>query len=218
MKAIILLGAPGAGKGTAAEDLRKQTDFQHVSTGDMLREAVKSGSAVGERAKSYMEAGTLVPDEVIVDIVKERMDRDGPDAKYMFDGFPRTMKQAQMLDQVLDEHGADLTHVLLLEITEDVVLDRIAGRRICKSCGAVYHVSQLTPGQACDQCGGELYQRPDDNEETVRKRLQVFRDQTSSLIDYYEQKGVLHRVDANRTPEEVQADLLGLIRESTAGL
>jgi adenylate kinase len=176
----------------------------------MLREAVKAERPVGLEAKSYMEAGELVPDDVILRIVEERLDQGPDDAKYMFDGFPRTMEQAQGLDAVLQEAGSEVTHVFLLSVPEDVLVDRLSGRRICRSCGAVYHVRNIPPKKegVCDACGGELYQRPDDNEDTVRNRLSVFKKQTESLIEYYRDKNVLVEIDAARHRQETQQDIL----------
>lgn len=216
MQAIILLGAPGAGKGTVAATLTEATDFRHVSTGDMLREAVKSGSEVGRKAQSYMEAGTLVPDDVIIGIVRERLEAGRPDDRYMFDGFPRTLEQARLLDEALEALNGELKAVFLLEVPEDVLVDRISGRRICRNCGAVYHARNLPPKQegVCDQCGGELYQRPDDNEETVRNRLSVYSEQTAPLIDYYEQRNLLARVDAARDKHATRDAITALLAES----
>ena len=198
MEAIILLGAPGAGKGTVAEDIKANITFSHVSTGDMLRAAVKAGSPVGLQAKTYMDKGELVPDEVIVNLVKELLDAGSESAKYMFDGFPRTPNQARLLDEVLAKNRSKISHVFLLEVARDVLVMRISGRRICRKCGAVYHVKNIRPkvDGVCDQCGGELYQRPDDNEVTVANRLDVFENQTASLINYYDEKKVLRRVDS----------------------
>ena len=198
MEAIILLGAPGAGKGTVAEDIKSNIAFSHVSTGDMLRAAVKAGSPVGLQAKTYMDKGELVPDEVIVGLVKELLDRGPSDAKYMFDGFPRTPNQARLLDEALAKLHSRIAHVFLLEVARDVLIMRISGRRVCRKCGAVYHVKNIRPKVegVCDQCGGELYQRPDDNEATVANRLDVFENQTASLISYYDEKKILRRVDS----------------------
>ena len=206
MQATILLGAPGAGKGTIAEMLVQSTDYRHVSTGDMLREAVKEGTETGKTARSYMEAGELVPDDVILGIVRERLQKEGEEAKILFDGFPRTPEQARLLDEVLDGLGGELTRVFLLEVPREVVVDRLSGRRICRQCGAVYHVRNIPPRVegVCDKCGGELYQRPDDNEETVRNRLDVFKRQTERLIGYYEEQGKLQRVAADRGKDETE--------------
>lgn len=210
MEAIILLGAPGAGKGTVAEALVKKTDLQHVSTGDMLRAAVKSGTEVGNKARSFMEAGELVPDDIIVGIVRERLEAGADDERVMFDGFPRTLEQARLLDEAIQDLKGYLTHVFLLEVPKDILVQRISGRRICRQCGAVYHVPNLPPVKEgiCDKCGGELYQRPDDNEETVLNRLKVFEEQTAALINYYEQQGILVRVDAARTADATRDAVL----------
>jgi adenylate kinase len=199
VNAIILLGAPGAGKGTVAEGIRAATPYIHVSTGDMLREAVKAGRPVGLEAKAYMEKGELVPDELILRIVQERMDAGPRDALYMFDGFPRTTNQAELLDKVMAGYGGRVTHVFLLEVPRSTLISRLSGRRVCRKCGAVYHAINMPPKVAgvCDQCGGELYQRPDDNEATVANRLDVFEKQTASLVDYYAAKNILVRVDSS---------------------
>ena len=211
MKAIILLGAPGAGKGTLSEGVRAATDYIHVSTGDMLRAAVKAGSATGLEAKSYMEKGELVPDDVILRIVGERLAQGKSTDKYMFDGFPRTPEQARALDATLEKLGATLGQVFLLEVPTPVIVSRLSGRRICRGCGAVYHLTNIPPKVAgvCDQCGGrDLYQRPDDSEATVLNRLEVYQRQTASLIDFYEQKGILVRINAGTTPQEATAEML----------
>ena len=210
MKAIILLGAPGAGKGTLAEGIRSQTDFIHVSTGDMLRAAIKAGRETGLEAKSYMEKGELVPDDLIMRIVGERLSQGQDTDQYMFDGFPRTSEQARLLDETLEKSGAKVNQVFLLEVPTDVIVSRLSGRRICKGCGAVYHVTNIPPKVegVCDQCGGELYQRPDDSEETVLNRLGVYEKQTASLIDFYEKKGVLIRINAGTNPQAATAELM----------
>ena len=210
MKAIILLGAPGAGKGTLAEGVKNATTFLHVSTGDMLRAAIKAGSPTGLEAKAFMEKGELVPDDVILRIVGERLAQGRPDDQYMFDGFPRTLEQARQLDAVLAKLGGAVDQVFLLEVPTPVIVSRLSGRRICKSCGAVYHVTNIPSKVAgiCDQCGGPLYQRPDDSEATVLNRLEVYQRQTASLIDFYEKKGVLVRVNAGTNPQAATAELL----------
>ena len=210
MKAIILLGAPGAGKGTLAEGVRSATAYLHVSTGDMLRSAIKAGSKTGLEAKAFMEKGELVPDAVIMRIVGERLSQGQPADKYMFDGFPRTLEQARQLDETLAKLGAAVNQVFLLEVPTPVIVSRLSGRRICKGCGAVYHVTNI-PSKVegiCDQCGGALYQRPDDSEATVLNRLEVYQRQTASLIDFYEQKGVLVRVNAGTNPQAATTELL----------
>ena len=210
MKAIILLGAPGAGKGTLAEGVKTATDYLHVSTGDMLRAAIKAGSATGLEAKAYMEKGELVPDDVILRIVGERLAQGRSDDKYMFDGFPRTLAQARQLDVTLGKLGAAVNQVFLLEVPTPVIVSRLSGRRICKGCGAVYHVTNIPSKVAgvCDQCGGALYQRPDDSEATVLNRLEVYQRQTASLVDFYEKKGVLVRINAGTNPQAATAELM----------
>jgi adenylate kinase len=197
MEVVILLGAPGAGKGTVAESLTGATGLQHLSTGDMLREAVKQGHPIGLQARAYMEKGELVPDAVILGLVSDRLARGGAAARYLFDGYPRTLAQAEMLDHVLRERGGRVAGVFLLEVPRDIIVSRIAGRRVCRGCGAVYHVKNIPPRAegVCDRCGGALYQRPDDNEATVANRLDVYERQTSALIEYYRRRGVLTAVD-----------------------
>jgi adenylate kinase len=196
MQTIILLGAPGAGKGTIAETLKARTAFQHVSTGDMLREAVKQGRPVGLEAKAYMDRGALVPDDVILRLVEDRVAAGGADARYMFDGFPRTIAQADRLGAIVEGRGGHITHVFLLDVPRAVLVERLSGRRVCRACGAVFHVKNIPPRVAgvCDRCQGELYQRADDNEATVNNRLDVYEKQTASLIAYYEGKGLLVRI------------------------
>ena len=210
MKAIILLGAPGAGKGTLAEGVKNATSFIHVSTGDMMRAAIKAGSPTGLEAKAFMEKGELVPDDVILRIVGERLSQGQPSDKYMFDGFPRTLEQARQLDEILAKLGAAINQVFLLEVPTPVIVSRLSGRRICKGCGAVYHVTNIPSKKegVCDQCGGVLYQRPDDSEATVLNRLEVYQRQTASLIDFYERKGVLVRINAGTNPQAATAELM----------
>lgn len=209
MKAIILLGAPGAGKGTAAEILREQTGYRHVSTGDMLRAAVKAGTPVGLQAKAFMDRGELVPDGVILGIVKERMTQDGAGACYMFDGFPRTQEQAKALDALVAEVGGVLQAVFLLDVPRDIILRRLTGRRVCRQCGAVYNVNTMPTRVAgqCDKCGGETYQRADDQEATILNRLDVYARQTESLIAYYREHKLLVNVPAARPMVEVCATI-----------
>lgn len=210
MKTIILLGGPGAGKGTIAEGIRTVSPFLHVSTGDMLREAVKKATVVGRQAEGYMKRGELVPDDVIVGIVEERLAQGSPDAAYMFDGFPRTLEQARLLDKTLEKHASRVNFVFLLEAGRDLLISRLTGRRVCRSCGQGYHVINIPPKRdgICDVCGGELYQRADDSEATILNRLDVYAKQTESLISYYEAKGVLVRVDSSRARQETVTDVL----------
>ncbi len=199
MEAIILLGPPGSGKGTVAEDLKDALHFEHISTGDMLRNAIRLEKPVGLEAKSYMEKGELVPDEVIVKLVEDLLQSGDPSTRYMFDGFPRTVRQAEMLDQALLPFGSNVRYAFLLEVDRAILVRRICGRRVCRNCGAVYNVHNRMPKVegVCDQCGEKaIYQRPDDSEETLNNRLEVYNAQTASLIDYYQEKGTLVRIDA----------------------
>ena len=212
MEAIILLGGPGAGKGTLADCLKTKTAYTHVSTGDMLRAALKSESEVGLEAKKFMEAGELVPDSVILNIIKERVEQDGTDAKFMFDGFPRTIEQAEGLKELCDEIGATIAHVLNLDADRDALIRRLTARRTCKTCGAIYHMINMPPKVEgiCDVDGGELYQRPDDSEETILNRLEVYGKQTAPLINYYEQQGLLRTIDAGGSAENTDQQALAV--------
>jgi adenylate kinase len=198
MKAIVLLGAPGAGKGTTAEGVREKTPYQHIATGDILRAALKTGTELGLKAKEYMERGELVPDEIIIQLVEQRLDAGNDDDAYMFDGFPRTLAQAQLLEQSLQQRNALLERVFFLDAPRNLLVERLTGRRICRSCGVNYHVTNLPPKKegVCDQCGGELYRRADDEEATIANRLEVFTQQTEALISHYDDKGLLLRIDS----------------------
>lgn len=204
MKAIVLLGGPGAGKGSLAEILKKNTPYTHVSTGDMLRAAVKAGTPVGLEAKPAMDAGKLVCDQLILKIIKERIHMETKGVRFMFDGFPRTVEQAEGLQAILEEVDGGVTHVLNLNVDPDKLIQRLCGRRTCKKCGAIFHVENMPPKEegVCDLCGGDLYQRDDDNEQTVMNRLDVYNKQTAPLIDFYRRLGVLHDLDANGTIEQ----------------
>jgi adenylate kinase len=188
---LILLGGPGAGKGTQAKKLIDRYHIPQISTGDILRAAVKEGTELGRKAKEFMDAGKLVPDEVVIGIVEERLKQ--PDAKkgFILDGFPRTVPQAQALDAALAKLGSKIDHVVSIDVDEEALVERLTGRRTCKSCGQMFHVKFTPPNKAgvCDKCGGELYQRDDDNETTVRSRLATYNQATKPLIDYYSAKG-----------------------------
>lgn len=207
MQAIILMGPPGSGKGTAAEDLKTATRYEHVSTGDMLRAAVKAGTPVGLEAKAYMERGALVPDDVIIRIVQERLQAGGAEARYMFDGFPRTLRQAELLDDLFHRIEGHITHVFDLQVPRSVIIERIGSRRVCRQCGHVYNLRGMRPKveTICDHCGGEVYQRPDDNEKTIANRLDVYERESAPLIEYYGRRNLLVHVDAGeRRPTEHQ--------------
>ncbi len=214
IQAIILLGAPGAGKGTIAEGIKQATDYVHVSTGNMLREAIKQGSPVGKQAKEYMAKGNLVPDKLIIDIVMERIDEGGKDAKYMFDGFPRTLAQARLLDSEFKNRNAVLTKVFLLDVPKEVTLQRLTGRRMCRNCGANFHVHNIPPKKSgiCDSCGGALEQRPDDMEATILNRLEVYNQQTAALIAYYTSRNILVRVDSSRHRDQTVSEVMNLLK------
>jgi adenylate kinase len=204
---LVLLGPPGAGKGTQADRLVTDFGLPYLSTGILLREAVAEASELGKEAKAYMENGELVPDELISRAVAERMESGETDQGFLLDGFPRTVGQAEVLDGILDEQGRELTAVLLIEAPDDEVVRRLSGRRTCAKGSHVYHVEFDPPKHegVCDQDGSRLIQRDDDRPETVRKRLAVYHDQTEPLIDWYEEKGLLMRFDGQRTPDEVHA-------------
>ena len=202
---LVLLGPPGAGKGTQADRLRSDFSLPYYSTGIILREAVENETELGRKAKEYMDAGDLVPDELICDVIAERFDSGEADNGFLLDGFPRTVGQAEMLDQLLDSRGRELTAVLLIEAPDDEVVRRLSGRRTCAKGQHVYHVEFDPPKHegVCDQDGSRLIQRDDDKPETVRKRLSVYHEQTEPLVDWYQDKGLLRRFDGTRSPDEV---------------
>lgn len=194
---IILLGPPGAGKGTQAKMLVEKYGIPQISTGDILRANLKAQTELGLEAKKYMDAGKLVPDEVVIGIINNRLKEDDCQKGYMLDGFPRTVAQAEALDKILAEGGSGIDDVISIEVPNDELMGRLTGRRTCRQCGQGFHV-MFDPPKAegvCDKCSGELYQRDDDNEETVGNRLKVYADQTQPLIDYYQNKGLLRPID-----------------------
>ena len=195
---IILLGAPGAGKGTQASKISAAYTLPHISTGDIFRENIKNQTPIGVLAKSFIDKGQLVPDEVTCKIVEERISREDCNNGYMLDGFPRTIAQAEELDKI-----AKIDLVINIDVDHSLLMDRLCGRRVCKDCGESYHISRLGDKTDCAKCGGELYQRKDDNPETVQSRLDVYNAQTSPLIEYYTKKGILFNVVGNTTPEDV---------------
>ena len=210
---LILLGPPGAGKGTQAKFLTERFDIPQISTGDILRAAVKDGTPLGVKAKEYMDAGALVPDEVVVGIVQDRLREADCGAGFILDGFPRTVPQADALQQSLKELDKDLDAVISLEVDTEALVERLTGRRTCRECGRGYHV-KFDPPQVekqCD-CGGELFQRDDDQEGTIRNRLQVYVDQTSPLIDYYSEVGLLFMADGMAEIDIVRAEILNILK------
>jgi adenylate kinase len=207
---VILLGAPGAGKGTQAERIAAVYALPHISTGDMLRAAVAAGTEMGLAAQKVMEAGALVPDEVVIGVVRERLAQADAQKGFLLDGFPRTIEQAERLDAMLADGGRAVTHVILIDVPEDELVERLAGRRLCKGCAKGYHIVFDPPQKKdlCDVCGAELYQRSDDSETTVRNRLAVYRAQTEPLVGYYEGHGVLRTVHGGgKLPAEVFAQV-----------
>lgn len=203
---VIFLGPPGAGKGTQALRVAARWGVPRIATGDMLREAVEAGSPLGRQARAFLERGELVPDEVVIGLVAERLDREDTRKGFLLDGFPRTVAQAQALGRLLMEQGVALDRVVYFEVGEEELVRRLTGRRICPRCGASYHV-QLSPPKTegrCDRCGGELSQREDDRAETVRRRLAVYRTETRPLIEHYEAQGLLRTVPGEGTVDEVQ--------------
>ncbi len=206
---IILLGPPGAGKGTQAKIITKELNIPHISTGDILRKAIEEKTPLGLKAKKYMDKGYLVPDNLIINLIKERIKRKDCKKGFLLDGFPRTIPQAEALEKI-----SNIDKVTKLKIANEVAIERLSGRRTCKDCGAMYHVIYIPPRKEkiCDRCGGELIIREDDKEEAVLKRLEVYREETRPLIEYYKKKGLLAIIDGGRRKEEVTRDLLVSIK------
>ena len=206
---IVLLGPPGAGKGTQAEILVKKLLVPHISTGDMFRAAISNGTELGKEAKSYMDKGQLVPDEVTVGIIRDRIAQSDCKEGFLLDGFPRTIAQAVALDGLMKDMDTKLDAVLNISVPLDNLISRLTGRRMCRKCGNIYHLLYNAPEveNVCDACGGELYQRDDDKEETVKNRLNVYEQQTAPLIDYYEKSGILHTVNGDQAINNVMIEL-----------
>lgn len=207
---IILLGPPGAGKGTQSQFIIDKFKIPQISTGDILRENVRNKTEIGLKAKYYMDKGELVPDDIMVEIVKERVSKEDCKNGYILDGFPRTITQAEALDKNL-KNGIDA--VILIDVSDEVILERLTLRRVCKNCGAVYHLKYNPPKRdnICDKCNGELYQREDDKEEVILNRLKVYRTQTAPLIQYYEKKSILFKVNGNQKPDNVSKEIFDIL-------
>lgn len=207
---LVLLGPPGAGKGTQASAIIEKYNIPHISTGDILRSNIKEGTDLGKKAKAYMDKGQLVPDELVVSIVKDRLLEDDCKNGFLLDGFPRTVNQAEALDEELANMKLKLDHVINIEVESSELIKRAIGRRICKECGATYHIEFNPPKEEgkCDICNGELYQRDDDTEETVSRRIEVYLKETSPLIDYYTKKGIIFSVDGKQSIEGVFEDIV----------
>jgi len=215
MSRVIFLGAPGAGKGTQARRLASESSVPQVATGDMLREAVAEGTPLGREAKRYMDSGALVPDDVVIGLVDERLARSDAGAGYVLDGFPRTVAQAEALDALLRGRRQELDRVIFFDVSRDELIRRLTGRRICRKCGTAFHLVSAPPKVAgrCDQCGGDLYQREDDAEATVTRRLDVYQTETAPLLDYYRQRGQLARVAGEGPVEEVADRIRKAVKE-----
>ena len=206
---IVLMGLPGAGKGTQADKIVEKYEIPHISTGDMFRTAIQDGTELGVKAKSFMDQGALVPDEVTIGIVRERLSKPDCEQGFLLDGFPRTVPQAEALDELLAELGKSIEHVLNIQVEKEELIARLTGRRICKVCGTSYHL-QFNPPKVdgvCDKEGGELYQRADDNPETVTNRLEVNMNQTAPLLSFYDTKGVLSNIDGQQNIKDVFNEL-----------
>ncbi|MBA7643399.1 adenylate kinase [subsurface metagenome] len=206
---IILLGLPGAGKGTQARTITKKLNIPHISTGDILRQASEDRTPLGLKAKEYMDKGHLVPDDLMIDLIKERIKREDCKKGFLLDGFPRTMPQAEALEKI-----SNIDKVIKLRIENEVAIERLSGRRTCKRCGAIYHIIYLPPKREgiCDRCGEELIIREDDKREAILKRLEVYKEETRPLIEYYREKELLTIIDGGRSEEEVTRDLLASVR------
>lgn len=210
---LIFLGPPGAGKGTQAKLVADKCGIPQISTGDILRQAVKDVTPLGKEAQGYMERGDLVPDQVVIGIIEERLQQPDSQAGYILDGFPRTEVQANALAETLEQAGSAIDHVVNIEVGDDELIRRLAGRRTCKDCQEPYHVTFSPPNVqgVCDKCGGEIIQRKDDQEETVRTRLKVYREQTAPLIAYYEKRGLLRNIAGTGDIEEIFHSILGVV-------
>ena len=215
---VVLLGPPGAGKGTQAKLLQEKLDACQISTGDILRKAVADETALGKEAAQYIERGALVPDELIVNMVAERLKENDCQPGFILDGFPRNIGQAESLDRMLQQKNLSLNGVLSVQVPREVIIQRLAGRRSCKNCGALWHMTFSPPRKPdiCDRCGGELYQRQDDEEQTVAHRLQVYEQQTAPLVQYYRNRKLLREIDGVGPVEQVRARVFAALEDVVA--
>ena len=210
---IIMLGAPGAGKGTQAEMIAEKYGIPHISTGDIFRMNIRENTELGRKAKVYMDRGDLVPDELTTNLVSDRIRKPDCGKGFILDGFPRTINQAECLEKELKELGLAIDHAIDVDVPDDAIVRRMSGRRFCPGCGAVYHIEYLKPAKegVCDRCGTELVQRDDDIPETVQKRLDVYHAQTEPLIGFYNERGLIRKLDGTREPEEVFSEITKLL-------
>ncbi len=210
---LLIFGPPGAGKGTVAKDVTAALALPHISTGDMLRAAVASGSELGQKAKAIMDSGGLVPDDLVVDLVRERIAQDDAVKGWMLDGFPRTVPQAEALDAALAAGGAAIDKVIMIDVPDAVIVERLSGRRVCEACGAGYHTTFSPPAVegVCDKCRGQVSQRADDSSETVQKRLTTYAAQTAPLIDIYDSRGILERFDNTGSAQDTVAKVIAAL-------
>lgn len=210
---VVLLGPPGAGKGTQAKKIAERYNIPHISTGDLFRENLKNNTPLGQKAKAYMDAGELVPDELVIALVEDRITRDDCADGYLLDGFPRTVAQGTALTTLNEKIGKPLDCALNIDVPEELLIDRIVGRRVCPKCGASFHVTFNPPKKEgiCDLCGAELVQRADDSEETVKTRLKVYNEETAPLVDFFEKAGCLSTVNGNQKPDEVTSSVFAVL-------
>lgn len=210
---IVMLGAPGAGKGTQAKRIAEKYAVPHISTGDIFRANIKNNTELGKKAKTYMDQGLLVPDELVVDLVVDRLGQEDAKKGYILDGFPRTIPQAEALDTALSQKGEKVEFAIDVEVPDAAIVERMSGRRSCSKCGASYHVVFNPPKEEglCDLCQGQLIQREDDKPETVEKRLSVYHEQTKPLIDYYSKQGVIKEIDGTMSMDEVFDAIIGIL-------
>ncbi len=214
-KAVIIFGPPGAGKGTQASRLIDEFGFEYIATGDILREAIAKATPLGRKASEYMNAGKLVPDDIMIPIVEEKLSAGGRDKRFLLDGFPRTAKQAEMLDEATTRNGIVIERAIYLKTSRDVIVQRLSGRRVCPNCAATYHIENIPPkvSGVCDRCGTPLVQREDDQEEAIVRRLEEYHQQTADVIDYYRKKGILTEIDGDLPVEVSHPQIARLIGE-----